>query len=103
MRAAVVRRRGGAGVSLPAGEPMRAWGVKTVADGAGGTGTPEARPEQLVVAEVEATIEERMRKKAVAGMRGHRRFVIYSDEGPHLGGDDSAPTPLTIFASGVAF
>ena len=70
---------------------------------AGSTLSPAGGPQQLVVAEVDAVIEERMRKKAVAGMQGRRRFVIYSDEGAHLGGDDSAPTPLTIFASGVAF
>lgn len=30
-------------------------------------------------------------------------FSIVSDEGPHLGGEGSAPTPLMYFVAGVAF
>lgn len=30
-------------------------------------------------------------------------YTLVCDEGPHLGGDGSAPTPLTYFVAGVAF
>lgn len=48
-----------------------------------------------------------MRKLAVARMFRNEElmetFSIVSDEGPHLGGEGSAPTPLMYFVAGVAF
>lgn len=48
-----------------------------------------------------------MRKLAVARMfrneEAMETFSIVSDEGPHLGGDGSAPTPLMYFVAGAAF
>jgi uncharacterized OsmC-like protein len=49
-----------------------------------------------------------MRKLAVVRLtrRGETAaevFSLVSDEGPHLGGDGSAPTPLMYFVAGVAF
>jgi hypothetical protein len=35
---------------------------------------------------------------------GHsRQFTVMSDEGPRLGGDDTAPTPLQYFLLGLGF
>jgi hypothetical protein len=61
-----------------------------------------------IVCEVEAQTVDRMRKLAVArlGRRGEASsdvFSLVSDEGSHLGGDGSAPTPLMYFVAGVAF
>ena len=47
---------------------------------------------------VRAEKGERHRKRATFG-----RFTIECDEGPALGGDDSAPPPLAYFASALAF
>lgn len=51
---------------------------------------------------------EGMRKLAVVRLtrRGEATaevFSLVSDEGSHLGGDSSAPTPLMYFVAGVAF
>jgi hypothetical protein len=60
-----------------------------------------------VTLEVEARVLDGMRKLAVT--RVHRpggpaeAYSLVSDEGPHVGGEGSAPTPLTYFVAGVAF
>lgn len=61
---------------------------------------PEA---SSIVAEADIVWVGGHKKEARAGMRGGTRFTIASDEGPQLGGEDSAPTPLTYFASAVGF
>jgi hypothetical protein len=48
--------------------------------------------------ELRAERLERHRKRGVFG-----RFEMLSDEGPNLGGDDSAPPPLAYFAAALAF
>lgn len=67
-----------------------------------------ARGDYQIVCEVEAQTLDRMRKLAVArlirrGEESSEVFSLVSDEGPHLGGDGSAPTPLMYFVTGVAF
>jgi len=49
---------------------------------------------------VEATAEtlERMRKQGVV-----RGFTVTCDEGAHVGGDDTAPSPLAYFNIAVGF
>ncbi len=60
-----------------------------------------------VVFETEAWTLEGMRKVAVTRVRRPtgptEAYTLVSDEGPHLGGEGSAPTPLTYFVTGVAF
>ena len=51
-----------------------------------------------IVVEGDARILERMRKQA--DIRG---FTIFCDEGLQIGGDNSAPAPLTYFASSILF
>ena len=67
-----------------------------------GTGVPAAldprggRREFTV--EVDAQKLERMRKE------GHvRGFTLMCDEGPNVGGDNTAPNPLGYYLLGVAF
>ena len=48
--------------------------------------------------EVDGEALERMRKQA-----NFREFTIHCDEGPRLGGDDSAPPPLAYFAAAIMF
>jgi hypothetical protein len=58
--------------------------------------------------EVEAQTLDGMRKLATArvlrgGQASSGVFSLVCDEGAHLGGDGSAPTPLMYFVAGVAF
>lgn len=48
---------------------------------------------------------ENMRKQAVVkvGVPGTSVFSIVCDEGPALGGDDTAPAPLAYFCASIAF
>ena len=48
--------------------------------------------------DVRATKGDRHQKQAVFG-----RFEIPCDEGPELGGDDTAPPPLAYFGAALAF
>ena len=63
--------------------------------------SPEPEPETVrreVVIEADAETKDRM------GKEGHvRGFTIYCDEGAHLGGDNSAPSPLRYFCTSLAF
>lgn len=63
--------------------------------------SPEPEPETVrreVVIEADAETKDRMAKE------GHvRGFTIYCDEGTHLGGDNSAPSPLGYFCTSLAF
>lgn len=67
----------------------------------------ETRPAYEVTFESEARILEGMRKIAVTYVKRaggeQEAYALLSDEGPHLGGERSAPTPLTYFVAGVAF
>ncbi len=60
-----------------------------------------------VMFETEAWILEGMRKVAITRIRRPtgpaEAYTLVSDEGAHLGGEGSAPTPLTYFVAGVAF
>ncbi len=51
-----------------------------------------------ILMEADAETLERMRKE------GHARgFTVYCDEGPRIGGDNTAPPPLAYFALALAF
>jgi uncharacterized membrane protein len=72
--------------------------------------TMEARAgdDYQIACEADARTMEGMRKLAVVRLtrRGETTaevFSLVSDEGPHLGGDSSAPTPLMYLVAGVAF
>lgn len=61
-----------------------------------------------ITCEVDAQTMDGMRKLAVVrlarrGEASSQAFSLVSDEGAHLGGDGSAPTPLMYFVAGVAF
>ncbi len=61
-----------------------------------------------IACEVEAQTLDGMRKLAVVRLtrqagESSEVFSLVSDEGPHLGGEGSAPTPLMYFVAGVAF
>jgi hypothetical protein len=62
------------------------------------------RPERDhdVVITAEAWTVRGFKKVANAGGRT-ARFTIECDEGPGLGGEGSAPTPLTYFTTALAF
>ena len=51
-----------------------------------------------IVVEGDVRMMERMRKEA--DIRG---FTIFCDEGVQIGGDGSAPAPLSYFASSIMF
>ena len=56
--------------------------------------------------EVEARAVKNMRKEARVTMLAPAKgftFDIACDEGPWLGGDNSAPPPLAYFTSSIAF
>lgn len=44
----------------------------------------------------------RQQKRAVVNGNGIP-YEIYCDEGPRLGGDDTAPPPLSYFSAAIAF
>jgi len=51
----------------------------------------------------EATTIQGWKKQVTAGQTGQKQFTFLSDEGSYMpGGENSAPTPLTYFVSGVA-
>lgn len=54
---------------------------------------------------VEARALERQRKEGAATLLSPpgRSFTLQCDEGPYLGGDDTAPPPLAYLCSSVAF
>jgi hypothetical protein len=58
-----------------------------------------------LIVEVEAYSLDNMKKEAVCNLIQPEgtTFTMQCDEGPYLGGDDSAPPPLSIFTAGVAF
>lgn len=65
------------------------------------------RPEQSRDLEVRvvASSLDNMRKEALTTLLkpDGKSFTLVCDEGPYLGGDDSAPPPLSFFSTGVAF
>lgn len=56
---------------------------------------------------IEAQALDGMRKLAVVRVRrpggAAEAYTLVCDEGTHLGGEGSAPTPITYFVAGVAF
>jgi hypothetical protein len=58
-----------------------------------------------IMVRVEACSLEKMRKRAVVRLeRPHgSSFAIICDEGAYLGGDDTAPPPLSYFSAAIAF
>jgi len=61
-----------------------------------------------ITCEVEAQTLDGMRKLAIVrlarkGEASAKAFSLVCDEGAHLGGEGSAPTPLMYFVAGVAF
>jgi uncharacterized OsmC-like protein len=59
---------------------------------------PNRTEPRTVVIEADAQTLQRMLKE------GHsRQFTVISDEGPRLGGGDTAPTPLQYFLLGLGF
>lgn len=65
---------------------------------------PGLRPEQNrdIVISAHARTLERFKKVAEAGGPSER-FTIECDEGERMGGDGSAPTPLTYLTAALAF
>jgi hypothetical protein len=58
-----------------------------------------------IIVEAEAYSLEKMKKEARVTLiqpKG-KTFTIHCDEGPDLGGNDTAPPPLSIFTSAIAF
>jgi uncharacterized OsmC-like protein len=53
--------------------------------------------------EAELIRDERKRAIVVQDVPKGSEWEIFSDEGPGIGGDDSAPEPLTYLAAAVAF
>ena len=49
---------------------------------------------------IEAECESLERMRKVARVQG---FEVYCDEGAHVGGDNTAPSPLGYFVAGVGF
>lgn len=68
---------------------------------------PDVRPSrtQPIVVRVSADIIDKEMKRAVVAEDVPKGsvFSMISDEGPALGGEDSAPTPLSYFGAAVAF
>ncbi len=61
-------------------------------------GTEFQKPVHTLTMAVDCEHKERMRHE---GRKGE--FVIYSDEPPGMGGEDSYPVPLAYVAWGVGF
>ncbi|MBX5492077.1 MAG: hypothetical protein IRZ14_13070 [Chloroflexi bacterium] len=49
---------------------------------------------------IEAECESLTRMRKVARVQG---FEVYCDEGPHVGGEGTAPSPLGYFVAAVGF
>lgn len=61
-------------------------------------GSQPGQIDRTFTIEADAEHLERMRKE------GHfRSFTVYCDEGPQLGGDDTAPPPLAYLCLAVGF
>lgn len=65
----------------------------------------QAVQKREVVLRVEAESLENMRKRATVRVDQPKgsTFEIICDEGPYLGGDDSAPPPLAYYSASIAF
>jgi hypothetical protein len=62
-------------------------------------------PDRPIVVRVSAEIVGKERKRAVVvqDVPKGSEWELFSDEGPALGGEDTAPEPLTYFGAAVAF
>lgn len=58
---------------------------------------PNAGSREIVV---EATAETLEKMKKTGTVRG---FTLMCDEGPHVGGDNTAPSPLAYFNIAIGF
>ncbi len=69
-----------------------------------GSSLKPVQDRELIV-RVEARSLEKMRKQAVVTLEQPQgsTFTILCDEGAYLGGDDTAPPPLSYFSAGIAF
>jgi len=63
----------------------------------------DAQGRRTITLHVEAETVERQLKHAVISGGSTSPFEAYCDEGPYLGGDDSAPSPLAYLSLGIAF
>jgi hypothetical protein len=84
-------------------EIVRKLEARALASEAGASLKP-VQDRQIVV-RVEARSLEMMRKEAVVKLERPQgsSFAIICDEGAYLGGDDTAPPPLSYFSAGIAF
>ena len=63
----------------------------------------DAKPHRQIEVFANATTIEKCRKFVIAGQRGESNFSFMSDEGSYMpGGEETAPSPLTYFVSGMA-
>jgi hypothetical protein len=62
-------------------------------------------PDRPILVRVSAEIVggERKRALVVQDVPKGSEWELFSDEGPALGGEDTAPEPLTYFGAAVAF
>jgi hypothetical protein len=65
----------------------------------------QAEQNRDLIINVEAAPGRNMRKEAVVRLvqPGDTSYEIACDEGPWLGGDNTAPPPLAYFAASIAF
>ena len=71
-------------------------------ESAPGPGSQDGARREIVIS-VEAETLERQRKLARVRAGSGSTFEMICDEGAHIGGDDTAPSPLAYFSAGVAF
>jgi hypothetical protein len=72
------------------------------------SGAPPPRPadaegRRTITLHVEAETVERQLKRAVVTGGSTTAYEAYCDEGPNVGGDNMAPSPLAYFSLGIAF
>jgi hypothetical protein len=72
---------------------------------AGVAAGPQERLDREVVFRVHAETLGDMKKRAAVTLEAPAgsTFEIVSDEGAHLGGEDTAPPPLSYFSAAIAF
>jgi hypothetical protein len=67
--------------------------------------SPQDRLDREVVFRVQAETLDDMKKRAAVTLESPAgsTFELISDEGAHLGGEDTAPPPLSYFSAAIAF
>ena len=79
---------------------------RTAKQGPGGVpGSLQPHQDRELRVAIEAESMEGMRKRAVVTLEAPEgsTFEIICDEGSYLGGEDTAPPPLSYFSVGIAF